>query len=211
MNNNNYFFTHLQNNYNESSFAEVIESSLDKFVAQCWQWDNFPKFGSLVQVKNKNITILGCIANIQTESTDPLRYPFPYKKTEEELHKEQPQIFEFLKTTFNVKVLGYIENQTEKHYLLPLYPCKIHSFVNQCSSKFTNHFFSVPDFLYPLFSGGSPLANQDNLLLAILKQLAKDNILTNKIIQNFCKTLSLLEESNYRKIKLLLKQIETLL
>ena len=84
----------------EKPFAEVIEGSLDFFCAQCWVWDAFPRFGSLVQAKSNEFVILGCVVTIRTGSMDPMRYPFPYQKTEKELRAEQPQIFEFLKTTF---------------------------------------------------------------------------------------------------------------
>ena len=87
----------MNNKASSKAFAEVIESSLGVFTAQCWQWDYFPEFGSLVQVKSGGDRILGVVIQVQTGSMDPMRYPFPYQKTEDELRKEQPQIFEFLK------------------------------------------------------------------------------------------------------------------
>src|SRR5690349_14278413 len=90
-------------------FAEVIESSLHGFLAQTWQWDNFPAFGSLVTVTSNKRTHLAIVHQIKTGSMDPIRYPFPYQKTEEELLAEQPQIFEFLKTAFSCLTIGYQE------------------------------------------------------------------------------------------------------
>ncbi len=90
-------------------FAEVIESSLHGWLAQSWQWDTFPSFGSIVTIQGKKRTHFGIVHQIQTGSMDPVRYPFPYQKTEEELLKEQPQIFEFLKTTFSCLIIGYQE------------------------------------------------------------------------------------------------------
>ena len=87
-------------------FAEVIESFLDSYLAQCWQWDDVPDFGSLVFTRRDKNTIFGIVTQIQTGSSDPIHYPFPYKKTEEELMAEQPQIFECLKTTFRVQIVG---------------------------------------------------------------------------------------------------------
>jgi len=190
---------------NNKPFAEIIESSLDSFLAQCWQWDNFPKFGSLVQVENDELTILGCVVAIQTGSMDPMRYPFPHQKTLDELKIEQPQIFEFLKTTFTVKVLGYKESATT--YTLPPYPGKIHSFVEVCPPKLAHEFFSKPDFLYLIFSATNPIENFDDLLLAILKQLSSAKQLSNNLFDDFSQTLSLLTGNDYRRMKLLLKRI----
>ena len=89
-------------------FAEVIESSLDHYTAQCWEWKQFPTFGSLVSIQDKELQVLGLVTGIQTGSMDPSRTPFAYQKTEEELEREQPQIFAFLKTTFTVQACGYI-------------------------------------------------------------------------------------------------------
>ncbi|MCK4517722.1 hypothetical protein KAT92_03030 [Candidatus Babeliales bacterium] len=193
----------MQNN--NKPFAEIIESSLDSFLAQCWQWDNFPKFGSLVQVQNDELTILGCVVAVQTGSMDPMRYPFPHQKTLDELKIEQPQIFEFLKTTFTVKVLGYKE--TTPTYTLPPYPGKIHSFIELCPPTLAHEFFSKPDFLYLLFSSTNPIEHFDDLLLAILKQLASTKQLSNNLFDTFSQTLSLLTGNDYRRMKLLLKRV----
>ncbi len=190
----------------KEAFAEVIQSSLDTFVAQCWDWEIFPKFGSLVYTSHnllkKRITIIGTVTDISTGSIDPIRSPFTYKKTEEELKKEQPQIFEFLKTSFTVKVLGYKENNNI-NYILPPVPAKIHTFVQNANVELSSKFFSQPDFLYLLFSSQSNISHFDDLLISILKRV------TN--IESIYKTLSLLTGNDYRKLKLLLKRTESLL
>ncbi len=99
----------MKNQNKHPFFAEVIESSLDHYTAQCWNWKQFPTFGSLVSIQDKELHILGIVTNIQTGSMDPSRTPFAYQKTEEELEREQPQIFAFLKTTFSVQACGYIK------------------------------------------------------------------------------------------------------
>ena len=214
---------------NNTPFAEIIESSLNSFLAQCWQWDNFPKFGSLVQVENQGenngLTILGCVVAVQTGSMDPMRYPFPHQKTFDELKTEQPQIFEFLKTTFTIKVLGYSQipplvpssSQSDEYrgintitYTLPPYPGKIHSFVKLCPAIVAHEFFSKPDFLYLLFSATNPIEHFDDLLLAILKQLASTKQLSNNLFDNFSQTLSLLTGNDYRRMKLLLKRVQSI-
>ena len=193
---------------NKKPFAEVIESSLDSFIAQCWQWDNFPEFGSLVQVNSNDLTILGCVYSIQTGSMDPMRYPFPYQKTEKELLSEQPQIFEFLKTTFNVKILGYINKKKQIKYHIPPHPSKIHSFVEECLPEIETIFFNKQDFLYLLFNSSSQISNFDDLLLTIISKATNGKKPSSKTLSSFYQTLSLLTGNDYRRMKLFLRRVE---
>ncbi len=205
-----------QNNKNSSKqnkkyFAEIIESSIDNFIAQCWQWDFFPEFGSLIQVENQNCVTLCIVTQIQTGSMDPTHYPFPYQKTEDELMAEQPQIFEFLKTTFRANVVGYFLKNTNKiFYLLPSKPCKIHAFVNMCPESLYIKFFQNPDFLHLLFEFSTQIPNLTELLLAILNKLIIKNQLSNQKLDQFCQTFTLLTGNDYKRLKLFLKRVESI-
>lgn len=197
--------------YFENFFAEVLQSSLDSFTAQSWQWDFFPDYGALVQVESDQEVILGLVTNVQTGSIDPTKYPFAYQKTEQELLIEQPQIFEFLKTTFTVQIVGFIDKFDNKtYYLLPKKPAKIHSFVKYSSQINFNNFFESVDFLYLLFSFSSKINNLDELLLAILKNLKSKKLLTENKLDFFSKKYSLLTGNDYRRLKLFLRRIEGL-
>lgn len=190
-------------------FAEIIHSNLQYYTAQCWKWDNFPQFGSLVQVQSGPDLVIGCVTQIETGSMDPMRSPFPYQKTEAELMIEQPQIFEFLRTTFNVQIIGYVENSNEKVvYNLASMPCKIHSFVKVCEQSIFAKFFKEPLYLHILFASLNQSTNFDDLLLAILSNLSDKNLLTKPMLDEFCQTFSLLTGNDYRRLKLFLKRVE---
>ncbi|KKQ11468.1 MAG: HerA-ATP synthase, barrel domain protein [candidate division TM6 bacterium GW2011_GWF2_36_6] len=192
-------------------FAELIDSNLQGFTAQCWKWDNFAEFGSLIQVDSGKNTVLGCVTQVQTGSQDPMRSPFPYQKTEAELLAEQPQIFEFLRTTFTVQILGYIDkNQNKIFYLLPPVPCKIHSFAKECSNEIVEKFFKEQFYLHILFKFLNQNPNFDELLLAILNRLSSQNMLTQNMLEDFYQTLSLLTGNDYRRLKLFLTRVEKL-
>src|SRR5438105_1903017 len=122
------------------AFAEIIESSLQGWVAQSWQWDYFPPFGSLVSVEQGKRTYIGLVHQVKTGSIDPVRAPFAYQKTEAELLRDQPQIFEFLKTTFSCLSLGYQEDG-KLFYTLAPEPTKIHTFVKATSAPLSTQFF----------------------------------------------------------------------
>jgi len=188
-------------------FAEVIESSLIGWVAQSWSWDTFPEFGSFVAIESKKRTLFGIVHQVQTGSMDSVRYPFPYQKTEEELLKEQPQIFEFLKTTFSCIAIGYEEKKSISYLIAPE-PPKIHSFIIHPTESTSKIFFASTRYLHLLFTHSSNIFNIDELLLALLKQHKDLNILTLEKINVFMQTYSLLIGNDYRRIKLFLQRVE---
>lgn len=193
---------------NNKPFAEIIESSLTGWLAQSWQWDQFPSFGSLVVIQTKERTLFGIVHQIKTGSMDPIRYPFAYQKTEEELLQEQPQIFEFLKTTFSCLTIGFQEQENNIIYQLAPEPPKIHAFVHPASQQLYKKFFHTEQYLHILFGLANTLFNVDELLLAILKQLDDQKILTPPVVNNFIDTFSLLTGNDYRRLKLFLQRVQ---
>jgi hypothetical protein len=181
------------------AFAEVIESSLTGWTAQSWQWNRFPTFGSLVTIETKDRTLFGLVYQTHTGSMDPTRYPFPYQKTEAELLEEQPQIFEFLKTTFLSMTVGY-KQQGNITYLVAPEPPHIHAFVQEAPSTEAAQFFSNEQFLYLLF-GNATSINIDELLLAILKSQKNQGILTKERLNRYIETYALLIGNDYRRLK----------
>lgn len=194
---------------NKKAFAEVIESSLHNWLAQSWRWDESPEFASLVTIQNNKRTLFGIVYQIKTGSLDPIRYPFPYQKTHQELKKEQPQIFEFLKTTFSCLLLGYKE-VGKLFYILPPQPVLIHSFVELAAPDLQKEFFSNIAYLHLLFGLSQEICNLDELLLALLKHQQALNILTSQTLSTFIDTFSLLSGNDYRRLKLFLSRAQYL-
>lgn len=190
---------------NTTAFAEVIESSLSGWLAQSWRWDHFPPFGSLISTYQNNRTLIGLVHQVKTGSMDSARYPFAYQKTEEELLREQPQIFEFLKTTFSAICLGYQENNTLFYSLAPE-PVKIHSFVQHVSTPLCQQFFENADYLHLLFGFVHHVDNLDELLLALLATMSRLSLLTYKKWENFMNTYALLTGNDYRRTRLFLQR-----
>ena len=192
----------------EKAFAEVIESSLQGFLAQSWQWDAFPNFGSLITVEGKKRTLFGIVYQIQTGSMDPVRYPFPYQKTHEELLAEQPQIFQFLKTTFNCLLVGYRE-KGKIFYVIPPEPASIHSFVKPVENDLAKEFFSSSRYLPLLFAQSSAIiCGVDELLIALMRYHHELGILTSEKVESYMGSFSLLTGNDYRRMKLLLSRID---
>jgi hypothetical protein len=184
----------------KQAFSEVIESSLQGWIGQSWQWDTFPAFGSLTTVITPQRTWFGVVYQVQTGSSDPSRSAFTYQKTEAQLLAEQPQIFEFLKTTFSCLTLGFMENDRIFYQIAPE-PPKIHAFIQKSSPQLSKQFFAASKYLPLLFS--SPNVNQvDELLLALLAEQQRLGALSEDKMFDIMETLSLLTGNDYRRIKI---------
>ena len=188
-------------------FAEVIESSLTTWRAQAWQWDIFPRFGSLTVIQTPERTVFGLVYYIQTGSRDPARIPYAYKKTEAELKQEQPQIFEFLHTIFSCITIGYLQNSKLLYQLAPE-PPKIHAFVAHAQKQQILEFFSHEQYLHLLFEFAHQFFSLDELLLALLKNLSDQEALTHDCLIKFIETFSLLTANDYRRLKLFLQRAQ---
>jgi len=194
----------------KAAFGEVIESSLREWQAQSWCWDKPPSFGSLVSVQAGTRTLVGVVHEISTGSTDPGRQPFAYGKTEDELREQQPQIFEFLRTTFSCCVVGYLQRGALRHTLAPE-PPKIHAFVRPLEEDAAKRFLASAGYLYVLFAAGGQLMSLDELLLALLSYHEALGILSERSLGQFMQTYSLLTGNDYRRVKLFLHRAQQLL
>ena len=193
----------------ENCLGEVIESTLSTWKGQCWDWDNVPAFGSLLSVESHDREIFGIVYEIQTGSLDPSRTPFAYQKTEKELLAEQPQIFEFLKTTFSCLTLGYKEKESICHVLAPK-PPKIHSFVSLLDIASSKEFFSKEGYLQLVFGYEAVIGNTDEVLLALMKHVRQEEILDDEGMARFIQSLSLLTGNDYRRLNLFLQRVQSL-
>lgn len=155
------------------AFAEVIESGLGGWTAHCWQWDVFPNAGTVVVIENTIENDLekqfGIIRLIETGSIDPARIPFAYKKTEEELKRDHPEIFALLKTTCLCVSTGFCQaNSTILYHQAPR-PPKVHAFVRPAELAEQALFFSQTGYL-DLLASQLQHPTLDELLLAIVRE-----------------------------------------
>lgn len=194
---------------NNKPFAEVIQSNLITWQAQSWTWDTFPLFGSLLVIPKKEITHIGIVYHIETGALEAGRYPFAYKKTQEELLQEQPQIFEFLKTSFSCLTIGYIK-EGKIYYQIAPEPPKIHAFIQEPPKELISRFFNSHRYL-PILFNSSNLLCIDELLLAILKYAHEHIAFNAESFQDFINLFSLLTGNDYRRLKLFLQRVEPLL
>lgn len=192
-----------------TEFGEILESSISTWQAQSWQWNAIPEFGSLVTATSSGRTIFGIIYDISTGPIDPIRQPVAYQRTEEELLKEQPQIFEFLTTSFSCVAIGYKENE-QIVYNLPPQPPKMHTFVDYATQQEYEQCFASEQFLYLLFNSTLQL-NLQELLLAIIKHQLNRKTLTKKRLDAFIESFFMLNNNNYLQTRMFLSRLQQLL
>jgi len=191
-------------------FAEIVESNLNSWCGKSWQWDVIPSFGSIVSIKSQTRNIYSIVYHIQTGSSDPNRTVMSYQKTEEELRKDQPQIFEFLETKFSCITIAY-EEQGEIFYQIAPNPPKIHEFVWPTTIDERTVILSNEQYLQLLFNYSNATFSLDELLLAILKTSSDQNILKAAIFEKFIKMFSLLTNNDYRRLKLFLQRAKNII
>jgi hypothetical protein len=194
---------------NKTYFAEILESNISSWRAQSWEWDKIPEFGSLVTATSNDRIIFGIIYDITTGPIDSIRQPVTYKKTEEELLAEQPQIFEFLATSFACIAIGYTENE-KMFYNIPPQPPKMHTFVDYATNKEYEQCFAHQHFLHILFNSNIPF-NIQELLLAIIKHQLHRKTLTKNSLNQFIESFFLLNKNNYLQTKMFLSRLQQLL
>ena len=195
---------------NNNHFAEVIESALHYFLAQSWQWDVTPLFGSLIVAQTGTRTIFGLVHQVQTGSADSTHQPIAYQKTEEELKRDQPQIFEFLRTTFSCIIIGYQEKERIFSMLGPE-PVKIHTMVRLAMDDEYKNFFVSDHYLPLLFAAGNATISNDELFLAVLRRQAELGMLREETLDQLITTFCMLTNNDYVRLKLLLQRIEAFL
>lgn len=144
--------------------GEVIESSTKGFVARSQNVGESPSFGYFVKTDSEPV-VYGLVYEILTESKEPGRKPMAYGMTIDELRREQPQIFELLKTEFHALIIAYSEEEKIRFSLPPL-PPPIHSFVYECAKDEVEKLTSEDFFLRTIISSSNVPA--DELIISSL-------------------------------------------
>ncbi len=189
----------------EQYIAEVIESSTIEFAAHARKLNGAPPFGSFIKVGTAP-TSIAMIYDISTGSIDLNRRPVAYGKTEEELRKEQPQIFELLRTEMKAKIVGYADENRRMRQQIPPQPPKLHSFVFTCTSEEVHAFTHSLDYFRTLVGIGGTLS--DELLIAAIQQTCRCQPDSSR----YClirtgKELSRLLRDDYDRLESILKRI----
>ena len=182
--------------------GEVIESSTSEWTVQCWDLHASPPFGSFVRADSEP-PVFGLVSNVTTRSVEPNRRPTAYRKTAEELMMEQPQIFELLKTEFEVLVIGYVDSSAIRQ-TLPPQPPRIHTFVRPCSTEETKRFTDHWDFLRSILTSKAP---PDELIIAAVRNAFEAHNHDMAYLVQTGKELSRLIRDDYDRLHSIIRRV----
>lgn len=149
--------------------AEIIEASTTEFVAQCYDLDQVPDFGSFVRVRDRTLDIYAVVSEVRTASIDPGRRPMARGQDvddEDQLYRDNPEIRELLRTELTATVVGFRRGDEINHYLPPR-PPRIHGFVHMCTGDEVRTFTTRLDFLQTLLASPARVALDELLAAAI--------------------------------------------
>jgi hypothetical protein len=149
--------------------GEIIETNTKMFECQSVKLDESPDFGGFVKVISNDMTIYGIVFNICTMSEDITRKPVAFGLTEEELRRQQPQIFELMHTYFKVLIIGY--KKEGYRGILPPRPAKIHSFVYDCEREDLIDISKDLNFLKNILNGQTGI--EEELVASVIRNLSK--------------------------------------
>ena len=155
--------------------GEVIESSTSELVAEARELDRAPAFGSLVHVE-AGFSTVGVVFNVSTQSIEPGRKAMAFGMSADDLRMQQPQIFELLRTHFQVLVLGYMEGP-DPVQVLPPQPAPVHSFVHECDDELVRKWTASDEYLRTLLNRPAQRLPADDLVIAMVRRAsrARDN------------------------------------
>ena len=114
--------------------GEVVESSTEKFVAECDKLHCPPSFGSLVRTREGNIDIYAVVSGASTASIEAGRRSIARGRgdvNEEDIYLSNPQLEKLMRTEFTALVVGHGDSGKVSQYMPPR-PARIHSFVYPC-------------------------------------------------------------------------------
>ncbi len=183
-------------------FGEILESSLTQATCTIWERDSFPAYGSLVAIDGTDHILYGIITQSASGPRDATRTPHPYKKTEAELKRDHPHIFEFITSWCTLIFIAHQRNN-QIMYTTPPIPAKIHAFARSITYDEATRIFASPQYVHRLFNAADQNIASDELLVALLKEYP----LAREHYEALTHELMLIMGADYRRLKILLSRL----
>lgn len=143
--------------------GEVMESATAAVLAQSYELNVAPPFGSLVWMpRGEEGAVFGVVTGVETRSLDPGRRPVARGHDAASLPailERHPQLTELFRTHFSIRVVGFAAGGVVSHGLPPL-PPEVHQLVYPCTRTQVRVFVDGPGWLPVLLGNPSPDANE---------------------------------------------------
>jgi hypothetical protein len=157
--------------------GEVIAVSTTGFVAQSYQLNQSPAFGSLVVTHGPDgVQHYGICHATETGGIEPGRHPIAWGSAEDgetDIYLRQPQLAHVLRTTFSCVLVGYGGPDGPPVQRVPAQPPRVHERVWRADKLAVRAFFSDLTYLRFLLRAG--LGNVEDLLAASIVHAYRAN------------------------------------
>ena len=148
-------------------FGEVIASDSQVLQVECHQLYGAPSFGSFVRAEclGSAMQFYGVVTHVSTTPFDGNRVVQAHKMPPGELEQRKPHLVDLLRTTFDVRLVGYGQGDSRVAGTPPT-PPRLHCFVYPASQEEVRGVTGSPAFLRPL-SQTQDVSLEDLLVCAI--------------------------------------------
>lgn len=193
--------------------GEVLESNTSTLKAQVPRDVAAPAFGAWIKVPQKDGQVVyGVVSMVEQGSLMPSRRATALGKTNDELVREMPHVFELLRTSFTAQIVAYPEPAGRIRQTLPPYPVAIHEFVEACTPQELRALETPLDFLRTLVQRGDAGAPMDDLLVALLRQLYEAHKTEReeeayRLLVDAGRTLSRLFADDHERLQAILRRV----
>lgn len=133
------------------SLGEVIASNSQTLQVECHQLYGAPTFGSFVRAEclGSGTQFYGVVTRIATAPVDGNRVVQAHGMPPGELEQRKPHLVDLLRTTFEVRLVGYGQGEAQVAATPPT-PPRLHCFVYCATPTEVSGVTSSPAFLRPL-------------------------------------------------------------
>ena len=188
--------------------GEVVETSTTHFIAQSYEVDRPPSFGSLVMAAQGDTHVFGVVARAETSSIEPGRIAVARGQqaaSYEEVIQQNPQLRVLFRTLFTAQVVGF-RNDAGLHHYLPPQPAPVHAFVYSCDPEEVIALTESLGFLVTLASAQG-LEPREELLAALVRQAGLARGGDRDFLVRAGRELSLLLAGEPNQLKAVLERI----
>lgn len=154
--------------------GEIIDTSLEQFVAQACEHGVGPPFGSLVAVTDlpSGETLYGLVHEVRTVGVDPGARPVMRGREgvrDQAIYDENPDLDQVLRTEFSALLVGFRRGGQVFH-ILPSAPAPLHWSVHVCPADEVRAFSAQCHYLRRLLD--APGVPADELVAANVRLVA---------------------------------------
>jgi len=188
--------------------GEIIETSTTQFLAQAYELEQAPAFGSLVKVDCPPDEVFGLVCRVRTGGLDPGAQAIMRGRVgvrDEAIFRENPDLRAVLRTEFSALIVGFCEAGELRQYLPPK-PPPLHWSVRECHAADLARFSNRLDYFRTVLALAD--APADELLAANLRIVKSARSFDLDFSLRAGRELARLLKTDYDRLSAILRRME---